>query len=86
MTMQSPSALLRQGNRMWAGRSFACRQRVAVRGLLCRLGPATEIPWRGPLTRHLRESAQIAASPKPREPRSAHKGDCPAKAGEGAAR
>jgi hypothetical protein len=85
MTTQRPSALLRQGNRTWAGRGFAGRQRVGVRGL-CKLRLATEISWRGPLAWNLCESAQIPASPKPREARTAHKRDCPEKAGEGAAR
>jgi hypothetical protein len=84
MTRRRPSAPLRQGNCTWAGRSFACR--VGVRGRLCKLRLATESPWRGPLTRHSRQSAQIPASPKPQEARTAHKRDCLEKAGEGAAR
>jgi hypothetical protein len=82
MTRQGPSAPFRQGHRMRAGRSFARRQRVGLRGRLCQLRLATESPWRGPLTRHLGEST----SPNPVEARSAQKRDCPEKAREGAAR
>jgi hypothetical protein len=85
MTRQRPSAPLRRGNRTWAGRRFACRQRVGVGARLCELRVATESPRRSPLTRHLRESAQMPASPKPGEARTAHRRDCPGKAAEGAA-
>jgi hypothetical protein len=80
MTRQTPSAPGGQGNRTWVGHSVlplpAGGRRAAVRGRFRKLRLANESSRRDPLTRTLRESAQV---------RTANKRDCPQKAGEGTA-